>query len=53
MDDTMMLKKTKERQEQHMQEVPKQQTMRAHLTELQKWDLAEGQTIEARAATRA
>ena len=53
MDDTMMLKKTKEQQEQHMQEVPKQQTMRAHLTELQKWDLAEGQTIEARAATRA
>ena len=48
MDDTMMLKKTKERQEQHMQEVPKQQTMRAHLTELQKWDLAEGQTIEQR-----
>ena len=48
MDDTMMLKKTKEQQEQHMQEVPKQQTMRAHLTELQKWDLAEGQTIEQR-----
>lgn len=48
MDDIMMLQKTKEQQEQHMQEVPKQQTMRAHLTELQKWDLAEGQTIEQR-----
>ena len=37
MDDTMMLQKTKELQEQHMQEVPKQQTMRAHLTELQNY----------------
>lgn len=46
MDETMTLKKVQKMEEQKMQEMQKQQTMRSHLTELQKWDLAEGQTIE-------
>lgn len=48
MDETMTLKKVQKMEEQKMQEMQKQQTMRSHLTELQKWDLAEGQTIEER-----
>ena len=45
MDETMKLKKVQKTEELKMQE---QQTMRSHLTELQKWDMEEGQTIEER-----
>lgn len=45
MDETMKLKKMQKTETLKTQE---QQTMRSHLTELQKWDLTEGQTIEER-----
>lgn len=45
MDETMKLKQMQKTETLKMQE---QQTMRSHLTELQKWDMAEGQTIEER-----
>lgn len=54
MDDTMSMEMhtlTKQMEEQKTQE--KEQEMRAHLTGLQEWDLAEGQTIEERRAEHA
>lgn len=54
MDDTMSMEMrtlTKQVEEQKTQE--EQQEMRAHLTGLQEWDLAEGQTIEERRAEHA
>lgn len=54
MDDNLSMEMntlTKQREEQKTQE--KQQGMRAHLTGLQEWDLADGQTIEERRAEHA
>lgn len=54
MDDNLSMEMntlTKQREEQKTQE--KQQEMRAHLTGLQGWDLADGQTIEERRAEHA